>query len=61
MLEAIYQVLRLLRAKWEGRHEKFWAKKLLKSNTIDETLNRYYNYSLSQWHTQQEFEIVSLI
>ena len=59
MLDFIVEKVRLFRARFEGKHEKYWAKKLLKSTELNETFRSYYNFSLFQWHTQQEFEIVS--
>lgn len=59
MLDFMVEKVRLFRAGFEGKHEKYGVKKLLKSIEINKTFSRYYNFSLSQWHTQREFEIVS--
>ncbi len=52
-------LIRMLKAKQEGEYEKYWAKKLIKSNTIHETFNQYFYTIPSKLHVQEEFKIVS--
>jgi len=52
-------LIRMLKAKQEAEYERYWAKKLIKSNTIHETLNQYFHTIPSKLHVQEEFKVVS--